>query len=88
MSCLWRFLLHICKNVFKNVNNNNVERIESKLKIHGYSAEGESIMYELYVAEFSKVGNCFLPKTIKFFSDDDFDYKMPVITMEISYKLK
>ena len=84
------FINHYLEDVkvFKNLTTGNVERIESKLKIHGYSASGESISYELYVAEFAKFGDCYLPKTVKFYPDDDFEYKMPVISMEITYKFR
>ncbi|HYV91491.1 MAG TPA: hypothetical protein VE978_06900 [Chitinophagales bacterium] len=85
-----KFLSYYLKDikVYKNDSSGNVERIEGTLLIHGYSAKGESINYELYLAEFAKIGKCFLPKTIKFYPIDDIECKRPRIVTDINYKLK
>ena len=74
--------------VYKNESSGNIERIEGKLIIYGYSIKGKSISYELYVAEFAKFGDCFLPKTIKFCPVNDLEYKRPRIITDITYVAK
>lgn len=63
-----------------------VDKIEAKLIIHSFSAQGESSFDELYLAEFEKTGSCTLPKTIKFFPADNVGYTRPRIVMEIKYE--
>lgn len=82
------YLTHYLKDVKVYKNESGIERIEGKLLIHGYTIVGETLSYELYVAEFAKFGDCFLPKTIKFCPLEDIEYKHPRIVSEISYKLK
>lgn len=67
---------------------NQPERIEGKLIIHGYSAKGHSTNDELYIAEFSKIGDCNLPKLVKFSPLNDPEFKRPRLTIEIEYELK
>jgi len=69
-------------------NTEQVEKIEGKLIIHGFTTSGETTNYELYIAEFAKVGDCFLPKTVKFCSIEDVNYLQPIIKIEIEYELK
>jgi len=69
-------------------NTEQVEKIEGKLIIHGSTSSGETTNYELYIAEFSKVGDCFLPKTVKFCPIEDVKYQQPRIKIEIEYELK
>ena len=67
---------------------NQPERIEGKLIIHGYSAKGHSTTDEFYSAEFSEIGDCSLPKVIKFSPLNDPEFKRPRLTIEIEYELK
>lgn len=69
-------------------NSDNVEKIEGKLIIHCYTTEGHSTYDELYIAEFGKIGDCYLPKTVKFCPIDDIEYKRPRIITDIKYELK
>lgn len=74
--------------VVKNPMTKQVERIQGKLIIHGYSAKGHSTYDELYLAEFSSVGNSTLPTTVKYTSLDDKHFVMPRIVTQIEYELK
>jgi len=69
-------------------NTEQIEKIEGKLIIHGFTTSGQTTDYELYIAEFEKVGDCFLPKTVKFCPIKDINYMHPRIKMEIEYELK
>lgn len=69
-------------------NSDQVEKIEGKLIIHCYTTEGHSTYDELYIAEFGKFGDCYLPKTVKFCPIDDIEYKRPRIITDIKYELK
>lgn len=69
-------------------NSEQIEKIEGKLIIHGFTTSGETTDYELYIAEFAKVGDCFLPKTVKFCPIEDVNYQQPRIKIEIEYELK
>ncbi len=65
-----------------------VVRIDGKLIIHGYTKNGHSTYDEIYVADFEKIGNCYLPKTIKYFPLEDTELLRPRIIIEIDYELK
>ncbi|MTI21250.1 hypothetical protein E1176_09480 [Fulvivirga sp. RKSG066] len=67
---------------------NQTERVEGKLIIHGYSAKGHSTNDELYIAEFSKIGDCNLPRLVKFCPLNDPEFKRPRLIIEIEYELK
>jgi hypothetical protein len=79
---------HYLKDIEITMDSNQVVKIEGKLIIHGYTTEGKTTHYELYVGEFQKVGNCSFPKLIKFCPLDDLDYKRPRLTIGIEYELK
>lgn len=79
---------HYLKDIDITTDSNQVVKIEGKLIIHGYTIKGKTTHYELYVAEFKKVGNCNFPKLIKFCPLDDLDYKRPRLTIEVEYELK
>lgn len=66
----------------------NVIRIDGKLIIHGYTRDGHTTYDEIYVADFEEIGDCYLPKTIKYFPLEDKDLLIPRIIIEIEYKLK
>lgn len=76
------------KDIEITTESNQVKKIEAKLIIHGSTINGETTDYELYVAEFEKVGSCNFPKTIKFCPLDDLDYKSPRVIIEIEYEKK
>lgn len=80
---------HYLKEV-KIVNNQNdeIERIEGKLIIHGYSIEGHYTHDELYLLEFSDLGMCRLPTLVKLCPLDDVKYERPRLTIDIKYELK
>jgi hypothetical protein len=82
------YIKHYLKDIEITTDSNQVVKIEGKLIIHGYTTEGETTHYELYVAEFQKVGDCSFPKFIKFCPLDDLEYKRPRLTIEIEYELK
>ena len=84
------YLNHYLKDivVIKNISSGEVERIEGKLIIHGYSTSGHSTSDELYIAEFQKVGDCNLPVKIKFHPTTDLELKRPRIVTEIKYVFK
>ena len=81
---------HYLKEVSVVINpaTKQVERIQGKLIIHGYSAKGHTTNDELYVAEFSPVGAYALPTTIKYTSLDDKHFTRPRIVAKIEYELK
>jgi len=79
---------HYLKDIEITTDSNKVVKIEGKLIIHGYTTNGETTHYELYIAEFENVGNCNFPKLIKFCPLNDLDYKRPRLTIEIEYELK
>ena len=79
---------HYLKDIVITTDSNKVVKIEGKLIIHGYTTEGETTHYELYIAEFENVENCNFPKLIKFCPLNDLDYKRPRLTIEIEYELK
>ncbi|MTI29770.1 hypothetical protein [Xanthovirga aplysinae] len=66
----------------------HVVRIDGKLIIHGYTKDGHYTYDEIYVADFEKIGDCYLPKTIKYYPLEDTDLLRPRITTEIDYELK
>lgn len=68
-------------------NSDEVKKIEGTLIIHGYPAVGHSSYEELYLAQFEKVGNCRLPKTIKFSPVNDPNFQRPRMVTEIEYAL-
>jgi len=69
-------------------NSNDIENIEAKLIIHSYSAKGQSSYDELYLLQFGKVGDCWLPKTVKYSPLEDIKFETPRIVTEINYVLK
>ncbi len=81
---------HYFKDIEVSVNptSGQVVRIRGKLIIHGYSAKGHSTSDELYLAEFSPVGECMLPTKVKFTSLEDKRFATPRLVAEIEYELK
>ena len=75
-------------DVLINPTSKQVEKIDGKLIIHGYSTDDHSTSDRLYRAEFAAVGGCTLPKIIKYTSLDDKEFKMPALTIEVEYELK
>lgn len=65
-----------------------VQNIQGKLIIHGYTAKGHSTSDELYLAEFTTVGKFSLPTTVKYTSLDDKNFALPRIVIKIEYELK
>jgi len=70
-----------------NPTTKQIECIQGKVIIHGYSAKGHSTNDELYIAEFSPVGKYSLPTTIKYTSLDDKHFALPRIVTQIEYDL-
>lgn len=66
----------------------HVIRIDGKLIIHGYTKDGHYTYDEIYVADFEKIGDCYLPKTTKYFPLEDTELLRPRIITEIEYELK
>jgi hypothetical protein len=65
-----------------------VMKVEGKLIIHGYNKDGHYTYDEQYVADFEKVGDCYFPRTIKYYPIEDEDLLRPRIITEIEYELK
>lgn|GEM_PF-1033908 len=80
---------HYLKDIDMLINptSKQVEKILGKLIIHSYSAEGHSTSDVLYQAEFATIGDCTLPKTIKYAGLDDKEFKRPALTIEVEYEL-
>ena len=68
-------------------NTEDVEKIEATLIIHSYSAQGHSTFDERYLALFEKVGDCWLPKTIKLSPLSDPTFQRPRLVADIEYEL-
>ncbi len=79
---------HYLKDIEITTESNQIVKIEGKLIIHGYNANGETTHYELYIAEFENIGDCSYPRSIKFCPLDDLEYKKPRLTIEVEYELK
>lgn len=83
-----------CKVLFglrKELNQDSatqqIIKIEGILIIHRYNKDGHSTSDERYVADFKKVGNCYFPKTVKYFPIGDKVFLRPRIIAEIEYEL-
>lgn len=79
---------HYLEDIIITTVSEEIVRIEGKLKIHGYTINGKTLHYELYIAEFKKVGECTLPNKIKFCPLEDIEHKKPRLVIEIKYELK
>jgi len=65
-----------------------VTKIEGKLIIHCYNIDGHYTYDEIYVADFEKIGDHYLPKVVKYYPLDDKDLLEPRIITEIEYEFK
>ncbi|MER2998105.1 hypothetical protein [Pontibacter populi] len=72
-----------------NKNYNQVDRIEGKLIIHASSlSDGDYTYDEIYIADFEKAGDFYLPSEIRFYSIDDTELKRPRIVEKIKYTIR
>lgn len=72
-----------------NKNYNQIDRIEGKLIIRVSSlSDGDYTYDEIYIADFDKVGDFYLPSEVRFYPIDDTELKRPRIVEKIKYTLK
>ncbi|MEZ4805788.1 MAG: hypothetical protein R2852_09970 [Bacteroidia bacterium] len=72
----------------KDSATGQIVKIEGKLIIHSYSKEGHSTEDRIYVANFKKVGECYFPSEVMYYSLKDKNLKQPMLKLEIEYELK
>jgi len=81
---------HYLKDIRITVDSitGQVRKIDGKLIIHGYTMKGHTTFDEIYIADFEKIEDCYLPKVVKFYPIDDKELARPRVITEINYKLK